>query len=176
VCRDLILTVPSQINGTHEPATIPRPKSPDRSGGTRADSDELTGAPPQAVTVTHYPPRVLHRKGNNTTDYMGSISPEIGAARTGILGNGGAAAVLHPRRAIQWVMVDLLPQRFVERLHTPEFTPRLPRGRFPVAVAEIWRWRISVPSPSVLCNFYVARGSNGEDGPVIWDSGSCGRS
>jgi hypothetical protein len=107
VCHNLILIVPSQINGPHEPAMILRPKWPDGSRGTRADGDELTGAPPQAVTMTHYPPRVAHRKGNNTTDYTGSISPEIGAARTGILGNGGAAAVLHSPRAIQWVMVKL---------------------------------------------------------------------
>jgi hypothetical protein len=61
---------------------------------------------------------------------MGNVSPEIGAARTGILGNGGATTVLHPRWAIQWFLVDLLPQHFVKRLHTPEFTSRLPLGAF----------------------------------------------
>jgi hypothetical protein len=77
------------------------PPNPNSIAAARlADDGELTGAPPQGVTVTHYPPRVAFRKRNNTTIYMGSDSPKMGAARTEIPGNGGAAAAFHSRRAI----------------------------------------------------------------------------
>jgi hypothetical protein len=61
----------------------------------------LTAASPPGVAEAHSLPRLVLREGNNTSNHMGSDSPELGTASIGILGNGGAAAAFRHWRAIR---------------------------------------------------------------------------
>jgi hypothetical protein len=83
----LIGAINPRIDGPRDTDVIPRLQSPDLGGGARSDGGELTGAQPLGATETHSSPRVALREGNDTADHIGSNSPEIGMAKTGILGN-----------------------------------------------------------------------------------------
>jgi hypothetical protein len=71
------------------PHSYLRPRPLDLGGGARSNGGETAGVQPFGATATHSLPRVELHEGNDIANSMGSYSPGIGAARVGILGNGG---------------------------------------------------------------------------------------
>jgi hypothetical protein len=71
------------------PRCYPCPRPPDLGGGVRSNGGETAGAQLFGATTTHPLPRVELHEGNDIANCMGSYSPVIGEARTGVLGNGG---------------------------------------------------------------------------------------